>query len=101
MEIVDYDVFRVTRAADLEVSDDAADLLQAVQDELRRRRFGEIVPVELGAGCPPRLREELIGLLGADEDEACPGDGRRDMGPLWQPVRTPGHAELREEPIVG
>ena len=49
MEIVDYDVFRVTRDADLEVSDDAADLLQAVEDELRRRRFGEIVRVEVGA----------------------------------------------------
>ena len=48
MEIVDYDVFRVTRDADLEVSDDAADLLQAVEDELRRRRFGEIVRVEVG-----------------------------------------------------
>ena len=55
MEIADYDVFRVTRDADLEVSDDAADLLQAVEDELRRRRFGEIVRVEVGAGCsePP------------------------------------------------
>ncbi len=49
MEIADYDVFRVTRDADLEVSDDAADLLQAVEDELRRRRFGEIVRVEVGA----------------------------------------------------
>ncbi len=51
MEIVDYDVFRVTRDADLEVSDDAADLLQAVEDELRRRRFGEVVRVEVGASC--------------------------------------------------
>src|SRR5437764_6433323 len=49
MVIVDYGVFRVTRDADLEVSDDAADLLQAVEDELRRRRFGEIVRVEVGA----------------------------------------------------
>ena len=52
MEIVDYDVFRVTRDADLEVSDDAADLLQAVEDELRRRRFGEIVRVEIGPAAP-------------------------------------------------
>src|SRR3984957_18675335 len=69
MEIADYDVFRVTRDADLEVSDDAADLLQAVEDELRRRRFGEIVRVELGTSCSERLREELIGLLGVREDE--------------------------------
>ena len=54
MEIADYDVFRVTRDADLEVSDDAADLLQAVEDELRRRRFGEVVRVEVGADCLAR-----------------------------------------------
>jgi polyphosphate kinase len=36
MEIADYDYFRVTRDADLEISDDADDLLQAVEDELRR-----------------------------------------------------------------
>ena len=62
MEIADYDVFRVTRDADLEVSDhDAADLLQAVEDELRRRRFGEVVRVEVGTDCSERLREELGG----------------------------------------
>jgi polyphosphate kinase len=101
MEIVDYDVFRVTRDADLEVSDDAADLLQAVEDELRRRRFGEIVRVELGAHCSDRLREELAGLLGVEDDEVYLLDGLLDMGALWQIVKLPGHAELREKPVVG
>ncbi len=101
MEIVDYDFFRVTRDADLEVSDDAADLLQAVEDELRRRRFGEVVRVEVGAHCAERLREELAALLGVQDDEVFPVDGLLDMGALWQIVKLPGHAELREEPIVG
>src|SRR6202165_5211681 len=101
MEIVDHDVFRVTRDADLEVSDDADDLLQAVEDELRRRRFGEVVRVEVGAGCAPELREELAGLLGVEDDEVYPVDGLLDMGALWQIVKLPGHAELREEAIVG
>ena len=43
MEIVDHALFRVTRDADFDVSDEADDLLQAVEDELRRRRFGEVV----------------------------------------------------------
>src|SRR5207245_9557441 len=80
MEIVDYDVFRVTRDADLEVSDDAADLLQAVEDELRRRRFGEIVRVEVGAGCLQPLLRELTGLLGVDDDEVYLRDGLLAMG---------------------
>ncbi|HEV3046358.1 MAG TPA: polyphosphate kinase 1 [Solirubrobacteraceae bacterium] len=101
MEIADYDVFRVTRDADLEVSDDAADLLQAVEDELRRRRFGEIVRVEIGAGCSEQLRESLSSLLGVQDDEVYPVDGLLDMGALWQIVKLPGHSELREEPIGG
>jgi polyphosphate kinase len=101
MEIADYNVFRVTRDADLEVSDDAADLLQAVEDELRRRRFGEIVRVEVGGDCSPRLLSELTGLLGVEEEEVYPVDGLLDMGALWQLVKLPGHAELRQEPLVG
>ncbi len=100
MEIVDYDVFRVTRDADLEVSDDAADLLQAVEDELRRRRFGEIVRVEIGARCSERLREELIGLLGVREDEVYPVLGLLDMGALWEIVKLPGMPELRNAPYT-
>jgi polyphosphate kinase len=99
MEIADYDVFRVTRDADLEVSDDAADLLQAVEDELRRRRFGEVVRVEVGADCSQQLRASLAGLLGVEADEVYPVDGLLDMGALWQIVKLPGHAELREEPL--
>jgi polyphosphate kinase len=101
MEIADYDVFRVTRDADLEVSDDAADLLQAVEDELRRRRFGEVVRVEIGAHCSEQLREELAQLLGVQDDEVYPVDGLLDMGALWQVVKLPGHADLREELPIG
>jgi polyphosphate kinase len=100
MEIEEWDVFRVTRDADLEVSDDAADLLQAVEDELRRRRFGEIVRVELGAGCSERLREELVSLLGVEEDDVYPVEGLIDMGALWQIVRLPGLSELRNRPYA-
>ena len=101
MEIVDYSVFRVTRDADLEVSDDAADLLQAVEDELRRRRFGEIVRVEVGTACSLQLREELTSLLGVKENEVYPVEGLLDMGALWQIVKQPGHQQLREEPLTG
>ena len=49
MEILSYNLFRVTRDADFDVSDEADDLLAAVEDELRRRRFGEVVRLEVGA----------------------------------------------------
>jgi polyphosphate kinase len=101
MEIVDCDVFRVTRDADLEVSDDAADLLQAVEDELRRRRFGEVVRVELGSRCSPQLRAELAALLEMEYEAIYPVKGLLDMGALWQIHRLPGMTELRDPPMVG
>ena len=56
-EVVDHGYFRVTRDTDFTVSDEADDLLQAVQDELRRRRFGEVVRLEIAAGMNSKLRE--------------------------------------------
>ena len=47
-------VFRVTRDADLWVSPDSEDLLEALETELRRRRFGEVVRLEIGADAPAR-----------------------------------------------
>src|SRR3954452_2764353 len=49
MEIVRHDCFRVTRDADFTVSDEADDLVRAVEDELRRRRFGEVVRLEVAS----------------------------------------------------
>ncbi len=100
MEIVDYDLFRVTRDADLEVSDEAADLLQAVEDELRRRHFGEVVRIEVGADVSERLREALVELIGVDPDEVYPVTGLLDHGALWQIVKLPGMTELRDPPWV-
>ncbi len=53
MEIVDHGLFRVTRDADFEISDEADDLLEAVEAELRRRPFGEVVRLEVQAGHQP------------------------------------------------
>jgi polyphosphate kinase len=64
MEILTSFTFRVTRNADLSLDDeDAEDLLAAVEMELRRRRFGRAVRLEVPAGVDARtlglMREEL------------------------------------------
>ncbi|HZC74458.1 MAG TPA: hypothetical protein VE220_00670, partial [Gaiellaceae bacterium] len=84
MEVVSHDFFRVTRDADFTVSDEADDLLQAVEDELRRRRFGEVVRLELGADMDPALRERLIGWLDVEERQVYDVAGLLDMSDLWQ-----------------
>ena len=98
MEILDHGVFRVTRDADFEVSDEADDLLRAVEQELRRRRFGEVVRVEVGRDMSPALREALIPALGVTEEQVYDVDGLLDLTDLWQVVKLSGFAELRDPP---
>jgi polyphosphate kinase len=98
MEIVDYDVFRVTRDADFTVSDEADDLLQAVEDELRRRRFGDVVRVEVGAGMSPAILEQITGSLDVAAEDVFDVPGLLDLQDLWDIVGVPGYAELRDPP---
>ncbi len=98
MEIISYDFFRVTRDADFEISDEADDLLQAVEDELRRRRFGEVVRLEVGAGMDPLLRSRLIEWLDVEEVQVYNVEGLLDQGDLWQIADLDGHPELRQTP---
>ena len=60
-------IFRVTRDADFTVSDEADDLLRAVEDELRRRRFGEVVRLEVSSSMDPDMRAYLVEQLGIEE----------------------------------
>jgi polyphosphate kinase len=98
MEIIDHGFFRVTRDADFEVSDEADDLLQAVEAELRRRRFGEVVRVEVDRGMNPALREQLVKALDVEEREVYDVDGLMDLADLWQIHKLPDLEELRDEP---
>ena len=98
MNIISYDLFRVTRDADFEVSDEADDLLQAVEDELRRRRFGEVVRLEVGANMDPALRARLIEWLGVEEIQVYNVEGMLDLSDLWQIAGLEGHPEIRQAP---
>ena len=79
MEIVDHGLFRVTRDADFEVADEADDLLEAVEAELRRRPFGEVVRLEV------EERLSAAPARGADR-----GDARRGAAGL-QRARAARH----------
>jgi polyphosphate kinase len=97
-EVVDHGYFRVTRDADFTVSDEADDLLQAVQDEIRRRRFGEVVRLEIAAGMNPKLRQQLIDALRLEDREVYDVKGLIDLADLTAVADVPGHAELRYTP---
>src|SRR3954452_6408843 len=98
MEILHHGFFRVTRDADFEVEDDADDLLRAVEAELRRRRFGEVVRVEIAAGMDAEMRDLITEALEVEERQVYDIEGLLDLNDLWQLVKLPGFADLRYPP---
>jgi polyphosphate kinase len=84
MEVVDSHLFRVTRNADLEVEEDEAeDLLQALERELARRRFGPAVRLEVDAD----IDDDLLGMLSRElevgERDVQRVAGLLDLSVLW------------------
>ncbi|WP_320670799.1 polyphosphate kinase 1 [Patulibacter defluvii] len=98
MEILDRGMFRVTRDADFEISDEADDVKRALEAELRNRRFGEIVRVEIDADVSDALRTEIVEQLGVEERMVYDVEGLLDLTALWQLVKAPGHNDLLDEP---
>ena len=73
MVVLQHHTFRVTRNEDLEVEeDDAENLLQALEKELLRRRFGPPVRLEIVADVDAHVRDLLVRELGVSEDEVYP-----------------------------
>ncbi len=98
MEVIDCSFFRLTRDTDYDVSDEADDLLQAVEEELRRRRFGEVVRLEVERGMSPRLRDQLRDALWIDDRQLYEVEGLLDLADLWDVTALSGFTELREPP---
>jgi polyphosphate kinase len=97
MEIVECSVFRVTRDADFEVSDEADDLLEAVELELRRRRFGDVVRVEVSSSVSARMLERLQRGLGVTAEQVYLVAGLLDLADLDQLVELE-RPELKADP---
>jgi polyphosphate kinase len=85
MEIDLHCPFRVTRNADLSVADEESDdLLATIEMELRRRRFGHAVRLEIHPGMPDEIRDLLVREHDLTPENLYEIDGLLDLDSLWQ-----------------
>ncbi|MDQ1567616.1 MAG: polyphosphate kinase [Actinomycetota bacterium] len=85
MEIELHCPFRVTRNADLSVADEESDdLLATIEMELRRRRFGHAVRLEINPGMPAEIRDLLVRELDLTPENVYEVDGLLDLDSFWQ-----------------
>ena len=83
MEIVEHHLFRVTRNADLAVEEEEApDLLMAIEEELRKRRFGKVVRLEIERSMPHATRALLMRGLGVRAEDVYEISGTLDLTAL-------------------
>jgi polyphosphate kinase len=100
MDVVEHHLFRVTRNADLEVEEDRdEDLLQALERELARRRFGPAVRLEVTDTMSEHVLELLMRELDVRAGDVYRVPGLLDLGSLWQ-LYDLDRPELKYPPFV-
>ena len=93
--------FRVTRNSELYVAEDDTDnLLQAVEEELRNRRKGEAVRLEVDGDCPSHIWQKLLENLSLTEDDLYVIDGPINPTRLMAIYEGDHSPELRDPPFI-
>ena len=100
LEIVEHHAFRITRNADFEVEEDRdEDLLQALERELARRRFGSPVRLEVADDMTENMLELLLRELDVNPGDVVEVPGLLDLSSLWQ-IYGVDRPELKDPPFV-
>jgi polyphosphate kinase len=100
LEVVSHHLFRVTRNADVEVEEDRdEDLLQALERELSRRRFGPAVRLEVTETMDPQILEVLLSEMEMSAQDVLHVPGLLDLSALWA-IYDLDRPELKDEPFV-
>jgi polyphosphate kinase len=93
--------FRVTRDSEYEIDDEGVeDLLRAIEAQVKARRRGHAVRLEIEAGAPADVEQFLTSALDLDPPDVYPIPGLLDLTGLFQVYNLPGYAELRDPPFV-
>jgi len=100
MEVIESHAFRITRDMDIEIlEEEAHDLLSIVDREVRRRKFGAVIRLEVSPGIPDRVRSLLQEKL-----EIEPEDIYETIGPLgvsaFMTLTSLPRRDLRDPPFT-
>jgi polyphosphate kinase len=100
MVVSEVHVFRVTRNADVEVEEDRdEDLLQSLERELARRRFGPPVRLEVTDTMSEHMLELLLRELQVHPADVMTVPGLLDLTALWA-VHAVERPDLKDDPFV-
>jgi polyphosphate kinase len=101
MQIERDTVFRVTRYSDIEIdTDDVEDLLKEIEEEVRRRRRGAAVRLQIESDAPPEVEQFLMTALDLDASDVYRHPGLLDLTGLFQIHGLPGYPHLRDPQFV-
>lgn len=101
MELEKDVVFRVTRDSEYEIDDDEVeDLLKTIEEELRKRRRGDAVRLEIEAGGPPEVEQFLMSALDLDPQDVYPIAGLLDLTAFFQIYALPAFPQIRDPQFV-
>ncbi|MDZ7758423.1 polyphosphate kinase 1 [Rhodohalobacter sp.] len=99
MDIVSAHIFRVTRNADIERNEEEADdLLELIEDELRERRFAEIVRLEIDKEMPDDVKNFLLNQLKIQKHDVFEMDGPLGLADATQLYDIEGYSHLKDTP---
>jgi len=94
-------VFRVTRNSDFEIDDDEVeDLLKTIEEEVRKRRQGAAVRLEIEADAPAGIEQVLVDRLDLDPSDVYRIPGFIDGTGLFQIWGLPGYPQMRDPLFV-
>ncbi len=91
--------FRVTRDADIDIrEDEAEDLLRVLQQELRQRRFGTPVRLEISAGMPDEMVTYLTSSLGLSAEDVYASEAPLNLQDFLS-LYDLNRADLKDQPF--
>lgn len=98
-ELLGQGAFRVIRDSDIEVEEEAEDLVRYFESALKRRKRGQVIRLKIEAETPPELKRMVIRELGVAERDAVEVDGILGIADTDQLI-SDDRADLKFEPYT-